>query len=303
MRLGASFLNSKERDPMMNAIAWTHDTVSTQYVEADGVRFAYRRFGKAGKAPFVFVQHFRGTMDNHDSAITNALAIDREVILFNNRGVSSTNGVARDTVDDMARDTLTFIDALGLSHVVLLGHSMGGEVAQLCALMRPDVVERLILVGTGPKGGEGMPMSPSTGALFAITYEHQDEMWLPIMFSPSERSQQAGHAWLTRTRARKDRDPQVSVETGLAHREAANRWAIKYPDGYAYLNKIDCPTLVVNGKNDIVVLTVNSYILQQNLPNARLVLYPDSNHGSHYQYHEDFVEQVKLFLNQSEVVR
>jgi pimeloyl-ACP methyl ester carboxylesterase len=287
----------------MISTTWTHDTVPTEYIEAGGVRFAYRRFGKAGKPPFVFVQHFRGTMDNNDSAITNAFATDREVILFNNRGVSSTNGVARETVDDMARDTLTFIDALGLSQVVLLGHSMGGEVVQLCALMRPDVVRQLILVGTGPKGGEGMPMSPSTGALFAITYERQDEMWLPIMFSPSVKSQQAGHAWLTRTRARTDRDPQVSVETGLAHREAANRWAEKYPDGYAYLNKIGCPTLVVNGNNDIVVLTVNSYILQQNIPNARLILYPDSNHGSHYQYHEDFVAQVKLFLAESGATR
>jgi pimeloyl-ACP methyl ester carboxylesterase len=284
----------------MMAATWTHDTVPTEYVEADGIRFAYRRFGKSGKAPFVFVQHFRGTMDNHDPAITDALAIDREVILFNNRGVSSTNGVARDTVDDMARDTLTFIDALGLSGVVLLSHSMGGEVAQLCALMRPEIVKQLILVGTGPKGGEGMPMSASTGALFTITYERQDEMWLPIMFSPSETSQRAGRAWLTRTRARVDRDPAVSVETALAHREAANRWAEKYPDGYAYLNKIECPTLVVNGNNDIVVLTVNSYILEQNIPNARLVLYPDSNHGSHYQYHEDFVAQVKLFLSEAD---
>jgi pimeloyl-ACP methyl ester carboxylesterase len=287
----------------MTIPTWTHDTVPTQYVEADGIRFAYRRFGKAGKAPFVFVQHFRGTMDNHDSAITDALAIDREVILFTNRGVSSTNGVARDTVDDMARDTLTFIDALGLSEVVLLSHSMGGEVAQLCAIMRPEVVRQLILVGTGPKGGEGMPMSPSTGALFAITYERQDEMWLPIMFSPSEESQRAGRAWLLRTRARVDRDPDVSVETALAHREAANRWAVKYPDGYAYLSKIECPTLVVNGNDDIVVLTVNSYILEQSIPNARLVLYPDSNHGSHYQYHEDFVAQVGLFLNESDVKR
>jgi pimeloyl-ACP methyl ester carboxylesterase len=281
----------------------THDTVPTQYVEADGIRFAYRRFGKSGQAPFVFVQHFRGSMDNHDSAITDALATNREVILFNNRGVSSTDGIARNTVDDMARDTLTFIDALGLSETVLFAHSMGGMVAQLCSIVRPKVVRQLILVGTGPKGGEGMPMSASTGALFGITYDRQDEMWLPIMFSPSEESQRAGRAWLTRTRARLDRDPQVSVETALAHREAANRWAEKYPDGYAYLRKIECPTLVVNGNNDIVVLTVNSYILAQNIPNARLVLYPDSNHGSHFQYHDDFVAQVNLFLDESDAKR
>ena len=115
---------------------YTHDTVATAYVEADGARFAYRRFGRTEKTPVVFIQHLRGTMDNHDPAITDALAEDREIVLFDNRGVGSTNGIARETVDDMARDTALFIDALGLSTVDLLGHSMGAKLrrcSRLCA--------------------------------------------------------------------------------------------------------------------------------------------------------------------------
>src|SRR5260370_10227255 len=239
-------------------------------------------------------------MDNHDPAITDPLAQDREVILFDNRGVAGTNGTARETVDAMARDAVTFIAALGLPVVDLLGHSMGGEVAQSIALQRPTLVRRLILVGTGPRGGEGMAaMKPSTAELFAKQYERENDMWLPIMFAPSERSMAAGHSYLERIRRRPDRDVAVSAEAALAHRTAAGAWGQPNSDGYADLARIASPTLVVNGNNDIVIATVNSFILQQHIPDAKLVLYPDSNHGAHYQCHEDFVAQVRLFLEQT----
>ncbi len=277
---------------------YTHDTVSTTYVEADGVRFAYRRFGRTGKTPVVFIQHFRGTMDNHDPAITDPLADDREIILFDNRGVGATNGIARETVDDMAHDTALFIDALGLSTVDLLGHSMGGEVVQMLALQRPELVRRLILVGTGPRGGEGMAtLKPSTAELFVKQYERQDEMWLAIMFAPSETSDAAGRAYLERIRRRPDRDGPVTAEAALAHGTAARVWGRPNTEGYADLRRIAQSALVVNGSDDIVIPTVNSFILQQHIPNAKLVLYPDSNHGAHYQFHEDFVAQAKLFLD------
>jgi pimeloyl-ACP methyl ester carboxylesterase len=115
----------------------------------------------------------------------------------------------------------------------------------------------------------------------------------------SEASQAAGRLWLERIRTRRDRDAQVSTETALAHRTAASVWGRSNSDGYAYLKQIRCPTLVVNGLNDIVIATVNSFILQQNIPDAKLVLYPDSNHGSHYQFHDDFVAQVELFLDEN----
>lgn len=276
----------------------THDTAPDEYVEADGVRYAYRRFGKAGGTPVVFVQHFRGSMDNHDPAITDGLAASREVILFDNRGVAGTNGTARDSVDEMADDAASFVTALGLSEVDLLGHSMGGEVAQMTALQYPSLVRRLVLVGTGPRGGEGMQqMKPSTAELFAKTYERQDEMWIPIMFGPSPTSREAGWAYIERIRRREQRDAPVSTETATRHREAARKWGQPAPDGFAYLQRITCPALVVNGSNDVVIATINSFILQQHLPDAKLVIYPDSNHGSHYQFYDDFVKEVTRFLD------
>ena len=281
-------------------LAYTHNTVPTQYIQAGPVRFAYRRFGNPSRVPLVFFQHFRGNLDNYDPAITDALAADREVVLFDNTGVGGSSGQARDTVEDMAADAALFIDALGLAQIDLLAHSMGGEVAQILTLDRPSLVRRLILVGTGPSGGEGMAQQrPSTAELFARQYDPQDLMWLPIFFSPPRQSQEAGHRWLARVRERPDRDAPVSTQTAQAHRAAAGKWGQPTGDSHAYLKKITQPALVVNGSDDIVIATVNSFILQQNLPDAQLLLYPDSGHGAHFQYPESFVAQARLFLDGS----
>jgi pimeloyl-ACP methyl ester carboxylesterase len=277
----------------------THNTAPTRFVEADGTRFAYRRFGKPMGTPIVLLQHFMGNLDNYDPAITDALATDREVILTDNAGVGRSEGPAPETVAGMARDAASLIDALGLEQVDLFGFSMGGFVAQQIAVDRPELVRRLILVGTGPRGGEGMDeLAPDVAPLFGTVYDQQDLMWLPIFFSPSEDSQAAGARLLERIRARtEDRDVPVSEATVAAHLAAAHEWGAAAAGSYDYLKGILQPTLVVNGSNDIVVATVNSYILQQNLPNAELVLFPDSNHGSHFQFTDAFVGYATSFID------
>jgi pimeloyl-ACP methyl ester carboxylesterase len=138
---------------------------------------------------------------------------------------------------------------------------------------------------------------PEVASLFTTQYEPQDLMWLPIFFAPSKSSQDAGKEWLRRIRERKEqRDTIVSAETAVAHRKAAGAWGQPAPNSYAYLKAITQPALVVNGSSDVVVPTVNSYLLQQNMPDARLILYPNAGHGAQFQYHESFVTQVNLFL-------
>jgi pimeloyl-ACP methyl ester carboxylesterase len=277
----------------------TQSTAPTQFVEADGIRFAYRRFGNPVGTPMVLLQHFMGNLDNYDPAITDALAADREVILTDNAGIGLSSGTAPETVGEMARDAAALIDALGLEHVDLFGFSMGGYVAQQVAVDRPDLVRRLILVGTGPRGGEGMEqLAPDVAPLFGTAHDPQDLMWLPIFFSPSEESQAAGRGFLERIRARtEDRDVPVSEAAVAAHAAAAREWGAASRGSYDYLKRIFQPTLVVNGSNDIVVATVNSYILQQNLPNAELILFPDSNHGSHFQFTELFNRYLTDFVD------
>jgi pimeloyl-ACP methyl ester carboxylesterase len=276
-----------------------HDTAPTRFVEADGIRFAYRRFGDPVGTPIVLLQHFMGNLDNYDPAITDALAMGREVILTDNAGVGLSSGTAPDTVAGMARDAASLIDALGLEHVDLFGFSMGGYVAQQIAVDRPELVRRIVLVGTGPRGGDGMgQLDPDVAPLFGKVYDPQDLMWLPIFFSPSAQSQAAGHRFLERTRARSDdRDVPVSEATVTAHLTAARAWGAAAPGRFDYLETIRQPVLVVNGSNDIVVATINSYILQQNLPDAELMVFPDSNHGSHFQFTDRFVGYATAFLD------
>jgi pimeloyl-ACP methyl ester carboxylesterase len=282
---------------------YTHQTAPTQYVEANGIRFAYRRFGKAGGVPLVFNQHYTGTMDHWDPAVTDGFAKEREVILFDNAGVSSSSGEVPASFEQMGANAVAFIKALGLPQVDVLGFSIGGFVAQEITLAAPQLVRRLILVGTGPRGGEGMAGgTPEGNRIFGAKYDEPDHLWLSVFFTPSPASQAAGRAFLKRFRLRtKERDPEVNDRVPLAQRAAIAKWAAPRERPYDYLKTIQQPTLVVNGSTDPIIYTVNSFILQQNLPNAQLIIYPDSAHGSHHQYPELFVRHVSMFLSATDV--
>jgi pimeloyl-ACP methyl ester carboxylesterase len=277
----------------------THQTAPTQFVDATDIRFAYRRFGKSGGVPLIFNMHFTGTMDHWDPLVTDGLAATREVILFNNAGVSSTSGETPTSVEEMASNAAAFIKALGLARVDVLGFSLGGTVAQALTVAEPSLVRRLILVGTGPRGGEGMAtLTPEAQAVFGATYANPDEVWLGAFFTPSEASQTAGRAFLKRFRLRSEgRDPGISEQVAPAQLAALAKWGAPRAGALDYLREITQPTLVINGSNDVLVYTVNSLILQRNLPNAQLMLYPDANHGSQYQYPTLFVADVTRFLD------
>jgi pimeloyl-ACP methyl ester carboxylesterase len=279
-----------------------HQTAPTQFVEANGVRFAYRRFGKAAGVPLVFNQHFTGTMDHWDPAVTDGFAKDREVILFNNAGISSSSGDVPTRIEKMGASAVAFIKALRLTKVDVLGFSIGGFVAQEIALQASDLVRRLVLVGTGPRGGEGMAtLTPEAQEIFGATYEEPDHLWLRVHFSKSEKSQAAGREFLKRFRLRAaNRDPEVNEKVAPAQIEAIGEWGAPREKAFEYLKSIRQPTLVVNGGKDVIINSVNSFILQQHLPDAELILYPDANHGSQYQYPKRFVQHVSLFLSEEE---
>jgi pimeloyl-ACP methyl ester carboxylesterase len=273
----------------------THDTAPTRYVEANGVRFAYRRFGKAGGVPIVFNQHYLGTMDYWDPAVTDGLARTREVILFNNAGVSSSSGDTPASFQEMGAHAVAFIRALGLSQVDVLGISIGGFIAQEVALQSGKLVRKVILVGTGHRSQD---MSQSRSAeIFSGSYDPPEHVWLAVHFGPSDASQKAGLAFLERKLRRQDRDPEVSAQTIAAQGEAIGKWHVPEDNALDYLKSIPQPVLVVQGSNDVIIPTRHSFTLQQHLPNAQLIVYPDSNHGSIYQYPETFVANATTFLD------
>ena len=241
-------------------------------------------------------------MDHWDPAVTDGFARERGVILFNNAGVSSSSGEVPTSFEQMGRNAIAFIKALGLQQVDVLGFSIGGFVAQEITLAEPKLVRRLILLGTGQRSGLGMDGgTPEGNRIFAATYAEPDHLWLSVFFTPSQASQAAGRAFLKRFRLRaKDRDPEVNEKVAPAQRAAIAKWAAPRERPYDYLKAIQQPTLVVNGSNDVIIYTMNSFILQQNLPNAQLIIYPDSAHGSHHQYPELFVRHVSMFLSGAE---
>jgi pimeloyl-ACP methyl ester carboxylesterase len=277
-------------------------TVSTQFVEANGIRFAYRRWGKRGGLPLVFNQHFTGNLDNWDPAVLDGLAKEREVILFNNAGVASSIGEVPNTFAGMAKNAEAFIDGLGLKKIDLLGFSIGGMVAQQITLDRPELIRRLILVGTSPRNhdagnGQGH-ITPETASIFGATYDPPENLWLKVFFTDSEESQAAGRAFLRRYLSRtENRDAPISDRVAPAQIAAVGQWGAHPGERFAYLKEIKQPTLIVSGNHDVIVYTANSLYLVQNMPNAKLILYPDSNHGSWYQNHEDFVFETNRFLN------
>src|SRR6266478_10021852 len=126
----AETINRFQKHPQLIMTTYSHQTAPTQFVEANGIRFAYRRFGETGGVPLVFNMHFTGTMDHWDPLVTDGLAATREVILFNNAGISNSSGEVPTTFEEMGANTIAFIKALGLRQVDVLGFSIGGFVAQ-----------------------------------------------------------------------------------------------------------------------------------------------------------------------------
>jgi pimeloyl-ACP methyl ester carboxylesterase len=274
---------------------YTHETVPTQFVEVNGTRYAHRRFGKAGTVPLLFLEYFNSNMDGWDLAVTNSLAADHEVILFDNAGVGASGGETPYTVVEMTHHCVAFCRALGLKAIHVVGFSLGGMIAQQLALDHPHLVQRLILLGTGPRGGEGMTFTE-------LSPEEQAdpvEFLLGAFFSPSEASQAAGREYMKRLESRKeDRDLPVSKNSAVAQLAAIREWGTIPATGrYATLKNITHPTLIVHGNKDIVVAPINALILAEHLPNAQLIVYSDSSHGAQYQHAKIFLEHVKLFLS------
>jgi len=271
----------------------------TRNVTVNGARLAYRRFGPAIGTPLVLFQHFVGTMDSWDPAVTDGLARHREVIVFDNAGVAASGGEVPNTVQGMAAYGAGLIEALKLPQADLLGFSLGSLVAQQVALNRPDLVRKVILVGSGPRGGEGMAtLTPEFQAMLAKPRARPDDLLLDAFFMPSTSSQAAGQSFVQRLHRRtEDLDAAISEKVVPAQVAAFAEWGAPSARGKEDLRRLTKPVLVVSGSDDLVHYTVNAYALQRGLPQAQLIIYPDSAHGAIYQYPQTFVRHAALFLD------
>jgi pimeloyl-ACP methyl ester carboxylesterase len=274
-------------------------TAPTQFLETSKEKYAYRRFGKKSKYPLLFLQHFTGTLDNWDPLVTDPLALDHDVILFDNAGVGRSTGKVSNTVAGMAEHVFAFLDALRIETCDVLGFSLGGMIAQDMARARPQLFRKMILAGTAPRGGQDIMHleKPSLQKHLQDPTLKGYAVLQKIFFTPSDASQAAGKEFVDRLMKRKeDLEPPSGPEVAQAQMASFREWEQFTGERFADLKGITQPTLVVNGGGDEMIPVQNSYWLSANLPNAVLFTYPDSGHGSIFQWHDSFTRQVKAFL-------
>jgi len=274
-------------------------TAPTQLLRGKQETYAYRRLGGGVRRPLICLQHFTGTLDNWDPAVTDALASDREVYLFDSAGIGRSTGKVPTTVAAMAMHALDFLDALCLISCDVLGFSLGGMVAQQMALDRPSIVRRMILVGTAPRGGEDIMHleKPSLAKHLGDPTLKGYAVLQRIFFAPTASSQAAGAAFIERlTRRTEDLDTPSGPDVAASQVAAFREWEQSSSPPFADLKGIEQPTLIVNGIHDEMIPVANSYRLSENLPNAMLLTYPNAGHGALFQYHESFTRQAAAFL-------
>ncbi|WP_412529513.1 alpha/beta fold hydrolase [Burkholderia lata] len=271
----------------------------TRYVDAAGVRYAYRRFGnETGGRPLLCLQHFTGTLDNWDPAIVDVLARDREIILFDNAGVGRSGGQVPTSIAHMAQHVLHFVDTLSIDRLHILGFSLGGFLAQDIAIARPELVERMILSGTAPEGGEGAGMDrPELLAIYTDGEMPMSEKLKRLFFPATPAGQAAAAAFVDRLAARTaEPDFPAGPEVASAQLQAMIAWANWSGDVAGKLGRIKQPALVTNGNDDRMIPTANSFVLAQGLPDATLIVYPNSGHGALFQHASAYVAHVAEFL-------
>jgi len=267
----------------------------THTIDVGGTSFAYRQLGPRGGIPLVFLHHFTAVLDDWDPRVIDPIAQQRHVITFDNRGVGASGGKVPHTIAAMAADAAAFIRALGHEHVDLLGFSIGGAVAQDVTLQNPELVRRLILTGTGHRGGGGLTKMPLIvgGAYTKAALTRLDPRQF-LFFGRDTVGKAAGTDYIARLHERTaDRDKRISHQARIAQLLAIREAGLGEPHD---LSQITQPTLVVNGDNDLMVASSQSYALAEQIPNSKLVIYPDSGHGGIFQYHERFVPAVLEFL-------
>jgi pimeloyl-ACP methyl ester carboxylesterase len=280
----------------------THGDVVTSYknaqtrtVTADGVTFAYRDLGPRTGMPVVFITHLAAVLDNWDPRVVDGIAAKHRVITFDNRGVGASTGETPKTIEEMAKDAVTFIRALGFEQVDILSFSMGAMITQVIAQTDPQLIRRLILAGTGPAGGEGIKnvtrISHYDTLRALLTFQDVKQF---LFFTRTPNGIRAGKEFLARLKERtQDRDKAIRLKSYFSQLKAIHRWGLARPQD---LSVIKQPVLVANGDDDRMVPTPNSYDLDRRLPNSELVIYPDGGHGGIFQYHEQFVPTALEFF-------
>lgn len=278
---------------MTNAI-----DVATKHVTVGDVSYAYRELRPthlADPTPVIFLQRFRGTLDDWDPAFVDELAKTRHVILFSDAAIGSSTGTPAKDFDEKGRNAAAFARKLGYEQIDVLGFSMGGFVCQTIALQEPRLVRKVVGIGTGPAGNA--ETAPPTDIVFGIalkeTYSFEDARYLFF----AEGRENETQAFIDRWSVRKDREPVVGPEIISKMVEAISGFMGGQTDHYARLKQLKQPFLIISGDRDPFFPLKNTWLLFRELTNAQVAVYPLAGHGPHQQHPVEVAALVERFLS------
>ena len=272
-------------------------TTANQYITVGGNQIAYRELSKGkSEIPLVMLVHLAAVLDNWDPKLLDLIAQEHHVIVMDLPGVGASQGKVADTIPGMAAQTIEIIKALGYNKVNLLGLSMGGMIAQEIVRLDGSLVNRLILAGTGPRGG--VEMDKVTGKTFRFMFKgalHRVDPKRYIFYNHDEQGGVEAAKVLSRMGMRKkeDSDKEMNIPGFLTQLKAIKRWGKDAQDSLEFITQ---PTLIVNGDNDLQVPTANSYEMHEKIAGSKLIIYPNAGHGSIFQYAEEFSKELLAFL-------
>ncbi|MBM7636667.1 alpha/beta fold hydrolase [Streptococcus saliviloxodontae] len=270
--------------------------VESQFVTGKEATYAYRQIGREGGRLLLLLPHLAATMDNWDARLMNALAKDYQLLVFDNQGVGVSSGKVQASIEGMAVGVLDFVTAMKLERFDLMGMSMGGFVAQEFLALAPEKVDKLILAGTGPRGGQGIEQirKVTFSDMFRAGLERTDPKRF-LFFNHDEKGKRFADNFLNslNRRSKDNQDKAIKLSSFLKQLGAIKRWG-QAPA--ADLSLIKQATLVINGDNDRMVPTRNSYDLAKGLSNSQLSIHPEAGHGIIFQYPETIATEIRHFL-------